>query len=31
MKINGYDDIREGDILECYRTTMVRPLGGGNA
>ena len=31
MKINGYDDIREGDVLECYRTTTVRPLGGGNA
>ena len=31
MKINGYDDIREGDVLECYRTITVRPLGGGNA
>ena len=31
MKINGYDDIREGDVLECYRTVTVRPLGGGNA
>lgn len=31
MKINGYDDIREGDVLECYRTVMVRPLGSGNA
>ena len=31
MKINGYDDIREGDVLECYRTITVRALGSGNA
>ena len=31
MKISGYDDIRAGDVLECYRTITVRPLGGGNA
>lgn len=24
MKIVGYDDIKEGDILECYRTIEVR-------
>ncbi len=24
MKIEGYDDIREGDILECYKTLEVR-------
>ncbi|MCA9290704.1 MAG: translation initiation factor IF-2, partial [Phycisphaerales bacterium] len=24
MKIDGYDDIRTGDILECYRTQEVR-------
>ena len=24
MKIDGYDDIKEGDILECYRTREVR-------
>jgi len=24
MKIEGYDDIREGDILECYVTTEVK-------
>mgnify|MGYP003352281857 CR=1 FL=1 len=23
MKIVGYDDIKEGDVLECYRTTTV--------
>ncbi|MBL9141217.1 MAG: translation initiation factor IF-2, partial [Phycisphaerae bacterium] len=23
MKIDGYDDIKEGDILECYRTVKV--------
>ncbi len=23
MKIVGYDDIKEGDVLECYRTTSV--------
>ncbi|MGI9012977.1 MAG: translation initiation factor IF-2, partial [Phycisphaerales bacterium] len=23
MKIDGYDDIKEGDILECYRTVEV--------
>jgi translation initiation factor IF-2 len=24
MKIDGYDDIRAGDVLECYRTREVR-------
>ena len=24
MKINGYDDIKEGDILECYRKVEVK-------
>ena len=24
MKIQGYDDIQEGDILECYVTTEVK-------
>ena len=24
MKIDGYDDIREGDVLECYLTKEVR-------
>lgn len=24
MKIDGYDDIKEGDILECYKTIEVR-------
>jgi translation initiation factor IF-2 len=23
MKISGYDDIREGDVLECYKTVSV--------
>jgi translation initiation factor IF-2 len=23
MKIDGYDDIKEGDVLECYKTTEV--------
>jgi translation initiation factor IF-2 len=23
MKIVGYDDIKEGDVLECYRSTTV--------
>jgi len=23
MKISGYDDIREGDVLECYKTISV--------
>ncbi len=23
MKIDGYDDIKEGDVLECYRTIKV--------
>ena len=31
MKINGYDDIHVGDVIECYRTVTVRSLGGGNA
>jgi translation initiation factor IF-2 len=25
MKIDGYDDIKVGDILECYKTTEVKP------
>ncbi len=25
MKINGYDDIHEGDVLECYVTQEFRP------
>jgi translation initiation factor IF-2 len=24
MKIDGYDDIKEGDILECYRNVQVK-------
>jgi translation initiation factor IF-2 len=24
MRIDGYDDIREGDVLECYLTKEVR-------
>jgi translation initiation factor IF-2 len=24
MKIKGYDDIRVGDILECYKTVVVK-------
>jgi translation initiation factor IF-2 len=24
MKIDGYDDIKEGDVLECYKTITVR-------
>ena len=24
MLIDGYDDIKEGDVLECYRTLEVR-------
>ena len=24
MRIEGYDDIRVGDVLECYRTLKVR-------
>ena len=24
MKIDGYDDIKEGDVLECYRKTEVK-------
>jgi len=24
MKIVGYEDIKEGDILECYRKREVR-------
>ncbi|MCI0632014.1 MAG: translation initiation factor IF-2 [Phycisphaerales bacterium] len=24
MKIDGYDDIREGDVLECYKTREVK-------
>jgi len=29
MKIVGYDDIKEGDVLECYRTvTVARGTGG---
>jgi translation initiation factor IF-2 len=24
MRIEGYDDIRQGDVLECYRTREVR-------
>jgi len=28
MKIEGYDDIKEGDVLECYKTLVVkRTLG----
>jgi len=23
MKINGYDDIKVGDIIECYKTLEV--------
>jgi hypothetical protein len=23
MKIDGYDDIKVGDVLECYRTVKV--------
>ena len=23
MKIDGYDDIKTGDVLECYRTVKV--------
>ena len=29
MKIVGYDDIKEGDVLECYKKVEVkRTLGG---
>jgi len=28
MKIEGYDDIRQGDILECYVTTEVKATLG---
>jgi translation initiation factor IF-2 len=32
MKIVGYDDIKEGDVLECYKTVEVkRTLGAGAA
>jgi translation initiation factor IF-2 len=24
MKIDGYDDIKEGDILECYKQVEVK-------
>jgi hypothetical protein len=24
MKIDGYDDIKVGDVLECYKTLEVR-------
>ena len=24
MKIVGYDDIKEGDVLECYKTVEVK-------
>jgi translation initiation factor IF-2 len=24
MKIDGYDNIKAGDILECYKTTEVK-------
>jgi translation initiation factor IF-2 len=24
MKIDGYDDIKAGDVLECYRTIKVQ-------
>ncbi len=24
MKIDGYDDIKVGDVLECYRTLEVK-------
>ena len=24
MKIDGYDDIKAGDVLECYKTTEVK-------
>ena len=24
MRIDGYDDIKEGDVLECYKTLEVR-------
>jgi len=23
MKIDGYDDIKQGDVLECYKTIAV--------
>ena len=23
MKIDGYNDIKEGDVLECYKTIKV--------
>ncbi len=29
MKIAGYDDIKEGDILECYRVVEIRRTLGG--
>ena len=29
MKIFGYDDIKEGDILECYRQVEVKRVLGG--
>lgn len=28
MKIVGYDDIKEGDVLECYKTVTVTRAGG---
>jgi hypothetical protein len=24
MKIDGYDDIKAGDVLECYKTIKVQ-------
>ena len=32
IKIVGYDDIKDGDVLECYKTVEVkRTLGGRGA
>lgn len=30
MKIVGYDDIKEGDVLECYKKIEVKRTLGGN-
>jgi translation initiation factor IF-2 len=31
MKIIGYDDIKEGDVLECYKTVEVKRTLGSDA